>query len=139
MRLDLAFNQLVASACRNEFAVKTVVLMAGLSRRFFFMHKGRVDDLEVTAEAHARVAEAIADGDAGHAMSCACVHAHHLMKEDSANRGPQRLADLFCRHSRSRVKQLFGDVFNANDSTTYNVAQEVLRGEHAWLEPDMLV
>jgi hypothetical protein len=73
------------------------------------------------------------------AMSCACVHAHHLMKEDSANRGPQRVADLFCRHSRSRVKQLFGDVFNANDSTTYNVAQEVLRGEHAWLEPDMLV
>lgn len=63
MRLDHAFNQLICAASRNEFAVKTVSLMAGLSRRFFFMHQGRSGDLAETAEAHARVAEAIADGD----------------------------------------------------------------------------
>lgn len=67
MRLDRAFNQLVASAARNEFAVKTVDLMAGLSRRFFFMHKGQAEDLTVTAEAHARLAEAIAEGDTARA------------------------------------------------------------------------
>ncbi len=64
MRLDREFNQRVSAAARNEFAVKTITLMAGLSRRFWFMHNRHVDDLAVTAEAHARVAEAIAAGEA---------------------------------------------------------------------------
>lgn len=64
MRLDLEFNQRVAAAARNEFAVKAVELMAGLSRRFWFMHNQRGEDLHTTAEAHARVADAIARGDA---------------------------------------------------------------------------
>lgn len=73
------------------------------------------------------------------AMSCACVHATNLMKQDSSNRGPERMADLFCRHSRARVNQLFENVFDANDAPTYRLAQEVLAGKHAWLDPDMLV
>ncbi len=64
MRLDREFNQRVSAAARNEFAVKTITLMAGLSRRFWFMHNRHVDDLAVTAQAHARVAEAIAVGEA---------------------------------------------------------------------------
>ncbi len=64
MRLDREFNQRVSAAARNEFALKTITLMAGLSRRFWFMHNRHVDDLAVTAEAHARVAQAIATGDA---------------------------------------------------------------------------
>ncbi len=64
LRLDREFNQRVSAAARNEFAVKTITLMAGLSRRFWFMHNRHVDDLAVTAEAHARVAEAIAAGEA---------------------------------------------------------------------------
>lgn len=64
MRLDLAFNQLVAAAARNEFAVRAVALMAGLSRRFWFMHHRHVNDLHVTAQAHARVADTIARADA---------------------------------------------------------------------------
>jgi len=64
MRLDREFNQRISAAARNEFAVKTITLMAGLSRRFWFMHNRHVDDLAVTAEAHARVAEAVAAGSA---------------------------------------------------------------------------
>ena len=64
MRLDLEFNRLVASSARNEFAVKTIALMAGLSRRFWFMHHLHVDDLPEASERHARVADAIAGGDA---------------------------------------------------------------------------
>jgi len=52
----------MGAAARNEFAVKTITLMAGLSRRFWFMHNRHVDDLAVTAQAHARVAEAVAAG-----------------------------------------------------------------------------
>ena len=64
MRLDLEFNRLVASSARNEFAVKTIALMAGLSRRFWFMHHLHVDDLPEASERHARVADAIAGGGA---------------------------------------------------------------------------
>lgn len=63
MRLDKEFNQLITSAARNEFATKTIALMAGLSRRFWFMHHQHVDDLPVAAERHAVVADAIALGD----------------------------------------------------------------------------
>ena len=73
------------------------------------------------------------------AMSCACVYAHNLMKEDPSNRGPERMADLFCRHSRARVKQIFDNVFDSNDGPTYRLAQEVLDGKHAWMDPDMMV
>jgi alkylation response protein AidB-like acyl-CoA dehydrogenase len=73
------------------------------------------------------------------AMSCACVYAHNMMKQDPSNRGPERMADLFCRHARARVKHIFQNVFDANDGPTYRLAQEVLQGEHAWMDPDMLV
>ena len=63
MRLDKEFNQLVTGAARNEFAAKTIALMAGLSRRFWFMHHQHVDDLPEAAERHAQVAEAVANGD----------------------------------------------------------------------------
>jgi alkylation response protein AidB-like acyl-CoA dehydrogenase len=73
------------------------------------------------------------------AMSCACVYAHQLMQQEPGNRGPERMADLFCRHSRRRVKQLFRDVWGPDDAVTYRVAQEVLQGRHAWMDPELLV
>jgi alkylation response protein AidB-like acyl-CoA dehydrogenase len=73
------------------------------------------------------------------AMSCACVYAHQLMQRNPGNRGPERMADLFCRHSRHRVKQLFRDVWGPNDAVTYRVAQEVLQGRHSWMDPELLV
>ncbi|HSJ26019.1 MAG TPA: acyl-CoA dehydrogenase family protein [Longimicrobiales bacterium] len=73
------------------------------------------------------------------AMSCVCVYAHSMMQKEPGNRGPERLADLYCRHARRRVKRLFGDVFSNDDVVTYKVAQEVLEGRHAWLDPDMMV
>jgi DNA-binding GntR family transcriptional regulator len=63
MRLDKEFNHLVTSAARNEFAAKTIALMAGLSRRFWFMHHQHVNDLPEAAERHAQVAVAISKAD----------------------------------------------------------------------------
>lgn len=63
MRLDLRFNQLVAQACRNEYALKTMGLMAGLVRRFWFMHHKQIADMPLAAKCHADIATAIADGD----------------------------------------------------------------------------
>jgi alkylation response protein AidB-like acyl-CoA dehydrogenase len=73
------------------------------------------------------------------AMSCVCVYAHSMRKQNGANNGPERMADLYCRHARRRVKRLFGDVFKNDDKVTYRVAQDVLQGKHAWMDPDMVV
>jgi alkylation response protein AidB-like acyl-CoA dehydrogenase len=73
------------------------------------------------------------------AMSCVCVYAHHMTRQDGAGQGPQRMADLYCRHARRRVKKLFQDVFDNDDRVTYRVAQDVLQGKHAWMDPDMIV
>lgn len=73
------------------------------------------------------------------AMSAVCVYAHHMMQKDPSNRGPGRMADIFCRQARARVKRLFSDVFDNNDKSTYKLAQEVLDGKHAWMDPSMMV
>jgi hypothetical protein len=37
-----------------------------------------------------------------------------------------------------RVEALFDRLFDNEDDTTYKLAQEVLRGEHAWLEKGIM-
>lgn len=71
MRLDRAFNVLVATAARNEFAVRAIGAMTALSRRFWYQHYKEVGDLPQSARLHADVADAIAsrDGDAAAAAS----------------------------------------------------------------------
>jgi hypothetical protein len=41
---------------------------------------------------------------------------------------------VFSRHARRRVEDRFAAVFDNDDLATYGLAQEVLRGEHGWLE-----
>lgn len=60
MRLDQQFNTLVSVAARNEFASRSIKLMNGLSRRFWYQHYREAADLPMTARLHAEVAEAIA-------------------------------------------------------------------------------
>ena len=64
MRLDREFNERVSQATRNEFASEAISLMAGLSRRFWFMHHRQAEDLSVIAKLHADIANAIAKSDA---------------------------------------------------------------------------
>ncbi|MBD0320523.1 MAG: DUF1974 domain-containing protein [Gemmatimonadetes bacterium] len=67
------------------------------------------------------------------AMSCACVRAHS-MRDQPNGREAALLADLFCRRSRVRIKELFGRVDDNADDFTYKLAQDVLKGRFAWLE-----
>lgn len=60
MRLDQQFNTLVSMAARNEFAHRSIGLMNGLSRRFWYQHYKQAADLPLAARLHANVAEAIA-------------------------------------------------------------------------------
>jgi hypothetical protein len=52
----------------------------------------------------------------------------------SGNANAVELAEVFCRHARRRVDELFRDVYGPDDVTTYKTAQRVMAGEYAWLE-----
>src|SRR5918999_696750 len=73
------------------------------------------------------------------AMTAACSKARAMAKTGGeAGTGAVELADVFCRHARRRVEDRFQAVFDNDDVETYRVAQQVLRGEHGWLEPGMV-
>jgi len=63
MRLDREFNMLELEAAQNEFAAGAMILMHGLSRRFWYIHYKEVADMPLTARQHADIAQAIADTD----------------------------------------------------------------------------
>jgi DNA-binding GntR family transcriptional regulator len=63
MQLDREFNLLLLEACGNEYGAATLVLLHGLSRRFWYAHHQRAADLPRTARLHAAVARAVAGED----------------------------------------------------------------------------
>jgi alkylation response protein AidB-like acyl-CoA dehydrogenase len=70
------------------------------------------------------------------AIAATCVRAQMLAKQ--GNTKATVLADLFCREARLRVDSLFDRFYGKNDQTIYRIAQQVLRGEHAWLEKGII-
>ena len=73
------------------------------------------------------------------AMTAACSRAQAMATQGGeAGSGAVELADVFCRHARRRVEDRFRAVFENDDVETYRVAQQVLRGEHGWLEAGMV-
>jgi alkylation response protein AidB-like acyl-CoA dehydrogenase len=73
------------------------------------------------------------------AIAAACARAQAIRKrsgESAAHQGESavELADVFSRQARRRVEERFAAVFDNDDMVTYRLAQEVLRGEHDWLE-----
>ena len=83
MRLDHEFNVLVSQATRNEFASEAISLMAGLSRRFWFMHHRQAGDLTTIARLHADIANPIAARDeaaAGAASDALLEYIEHITR-----------------------------------------------------------
>ncbi len=66
------------------------------------------------------------------AMSAACARAQMLAGQ--GQREAVALADVFCRTARGRVRELFRALYGPDDPALYRLAQQVLRGEHRWLE-----
>ena len=64
MRLDREFNRLMVEAAHNSYAARSMKLLQGLSRRFWYMHYRQAADLPLCARLHANHARAIARGDA---------------------------------------------------------------------------
>ncbi len=66
------------------------------------------------------------------AMAATCAHAHADAKQ--GNHGAIALADVFCREARLRIDQLFDTLYGPNDDAVYKLSQQVLKGEHAFME-----
>jgi DNA-binding GntR family transcriptional regulator len=62
MRLDLELNRLMIEAGHNDYAARSMKLLQGLSRRFWYMHYREAADLPLCARLHANQARAIAQG-----------------------------------------------------------------------------
>jgi hypothetical protein len=73
------------------------------------------------------------------AMAASCARVQMLLKKDAvAGARAQKLADLFCRQARERIRVKFQEMWNPADVPTYRAAQEVLKGEHLWLEKGLV-
>jgi alkylation response protein AidB-like acyl-CoA dehydrogenase len=70
------------------------------------------------------------------AMATTCVRAHAEVKK--GNKGAIALADVFCKEARLRVDDLFDRFFGPTDDSVYKLSQQVLKGEHAWLESGII-
>jgi DNA-binding GntR family transcriptional regulator len=64
MRLDREFNRAVIEAAHNGYAARSMKLIQGLSRRFWYRHYREAADLPLCARLHANQARSIARGDA---------------------------------------------------------------------------
>ena len=71
-----------------------------------------------------------------YAIAAACVRARMLAKRGQIE--AERLADVFCREAKVRIRRAFASLDGKNDVAHYRLAQEVLRGEHAWLEAGIM-
>ncbi len=73
------------------------------------------------------------------AMASTCSRAAALLRRDpDAGKRAVKLADVFCQQASGRVRAIFRAGGNNADVPTYRVAQEVLAGEHRWLEAGMV-
>lgn len=73
------------------------------------------------------------------AMASSASRAHAMVERgDSEAYRAVEIADLFCRMSRRRIKQLFYELWHNDDALKYKVAQRVLDGDHLWLEEGTL-
>jgi hypothetical protein len=68
-------------------------------------------------------------------MSVTVARAHALRQQQGEGaRGSVELADSFARRARSRIGRLFHDLWSNDDALLYRLGQEVLGGEHEWME-----
>lgn len=75
---DKEFHDLFAACAHNNFAATAMGPLDALSRRFFYVHKLVVGNIQLSAKLHANIAQAIADGDPQAAEDAADALADYL-------------------------------------------------------------
>jgi hypothetical protein len=73
------------------------------------------------------------------AMAACLARARQMRLDGSPDASAaERVVDLFCRGSRARVRAALRGLWRNHDAFATRVSREVLAGEHAWLETDVL-
>lgn len=70
------------------------------------------------------------------AIAATCSRAQ--LEASRGNQGAIALADVFCREAILRVDDLFENLYGPTDDRVYKLSQQVLKGEHAWLESGII-
>jgi len=70
------------------------------------------------------------------AIAATCARAKYEVSR--GNKGAIALADVFCREARLRIDDLFENLYGPTDDKVYKLSQQVLKGEHAWLESGII-
>jgi hypothetical protein len=71
-------------------------------------------------------------------MVATCTRAQVLVRDRPTDRSPYTLANLFCLQARERIDDRFRRLFRNNDASTYDVAQEAMKGTFSWVEEGMV-
>jgi hypothetical protein len=73
------------------------------------------------------------------AMASICARAQAVAGRDKTTGARAvRLADLFCQQARGRIAMKFRGLWRKEDVPAYRMAQEILKGEHGWLEDSIV-
>ncbi len=68
------------------------------------------------------------------AMAATCSHAAYLVSQNPSDRGPEELADLFCREATLRIQREFLAQRRNDDKMIYRIGRKMLEGKYQWLE-----
>ena len=68
------------------------------------------------------------------AIVASCARAQQMLRNNSSDRSPFELADLFCRQSRQRVEELFRRAHQNQDRQAFQISQAFLDDQYIWLE-----
>ncbi len=72
------------------------------------------------------------------AMAAACSRAASMTSRNPSDKGPEELADLFCREARIRIRREFRAQRENDDKMIYKLGRNFLEGKYQWLENDIV-
>ena len=72
------------------------------------------------------------------AIAASCVYAQRLLAEGEPEAKVFALVDDFTAQARARIAQNFHDVGENSDEHGYALAQQIVTGEHQWLEAGII-
>ena len=72
------------------------------------------------------------------AMACACSYADSLYNQDQPKENSVKLADLFCQQTKRKIAQLFKEVSDNSDRSSYSLSKKILAGDYDWLEEEII-
>ncbi len=72
------------------------------------------------------------------AMAAVCSRAAYLTSLNPSDKGPDELADLFCKEAALRIRREFDAQKRNDDAMIYKVGRRYLEGKYSWLEKGIL-